>query len=91
MDPKGFGPFFWYTYRYPDGLDAPLVNRQGSCREVEAPFRHGRSTLYRLPRSRWALVAGSWEGQYTSEVAALEQALKVHPADADLEDIREWR
>lgn len=89
MDPKTIGSLFWYVYDY-GHTSAPLLNRHGSCREVDPPYRYGRSVILRLPLSGAALVIGKWEGQLESEDSAIYLATGGRPVGVSSEEIREW-
>lgn len=89
MDPKTVGPFFWYLFDYPVG-GYPLLNRAASCREVDPPYRYGRSWIFRLPFSTRSLVLGKWEGRIEDEDSAILSATGGRIVGVSTEEIREW-
>lgn len=89
MEPRTIGSLFWYTYDY-GFKDAPRLNRKGTTREVDPPYRNGRCWLLRLPFSSASLVLGRWDGRINNEDTAILTATNGRPVNVSAEEIREW-
>lgn len=61
----------------------------GHTKEIEEPFRHGRSIVVRLFRG-WAVVIGRWRHRDISEEDALLDALDGENLATEVEVIRSW-
>lgn len=91
MEPRSIGRLFWYIFDYGQtGRYAPLINREGTTREVDPPYRYGRCLILRLPLSGQALVLGWWTGSLEDEDSAILTAMGGRLVGVSSEEIREW-
>lgn len=69
---------FVHAMNYPT-RKFPIIDR-GDTQEIEAPYRNGRSLVFRIPLSRTAVVFGRWQTRLHEETA-LRRAIMARDLD----------
>jgi hypothetical protein len=78
---------FWHGMRTHKA--APIIDT-GFTQEVEPPFRHATSRVFRVPLTPFAVAIGRWSTITSKEGPSLMRAIGGRELGDDLEEVREW-